>query len=276
MELPEGILLIDKPSGMTSFDVIRILQRLFRQKKMGHARTLTFELRKRGANDGVSFEACLTPALDVCFEKYIEERPSTQKLVCGHAGTLDPLATGLMVLGVGKGTKELANLVKLDKEYVAEILVGETRTTGDMEGEVIAEKEVTEAFSDEQVTAVLESMLGTLTLPVSAYSAIKVDGKPMYKRARAAAARGEVVEEVPVREMQVHEAELIRTESITHGGSDRQVVTVRFFIGSGTYIRSLAEEFGKRLGDYPATLYSLRRTKVGEFDIKDAHPLKAV
>ena len=201
---------------------------------------------------------------------------ATQKLVCGHAGTLDPLATGLMVLGVGKGTKELANLVKLDKEYVAEILVGETRTTGDMEGEVIAEKEVTEAFSDEQVTAVLESMLGTLTLPVSAYSAIKVDGKPMYKRARAAAARGEVVEEVPVREMQVHEAELIRTESITHGGSDRQVVTVRFFIGSGTYIRSLAEEFGKRLGDYPATLYSLRRTKVGEFDIKDAHPLKAV
>ena len=117
-------------------------------------------------------------------------------------------------------------------------------------------------------------MLGTLTLPVSAYSAIKVDGKPMYKRAREAAARGETVAEVPVRDMVVHEADFLETQLVIIDDNKRQIVKVRFSVGSGTYIRSLAEEFGKRLGDYPATLYSLRRTKVGEFDIKDAYSLK--
>lgn len=233
MELQDGILLIDKPSGMTSFDVIRNLRRAYSD-----------------THDGAR-----APKM-------------------GHAGTLDPLATGLMVLGIGKGTKELANLVKLDKEYIAEILLGESRSTGDMEGEVVAEREVAKMFSEEQIIAVLESMLGTLILPVSAYSAIKVDGKPMYKRAREAAARGEVVEEVPIREMQVFEAELINTSPIIINDNKRQVVQVRFSVGSGTYIRSLAEEFGKRIGDYPATLYSLRRTKVGNCNVTDAHQLK--
>lgn len=233
MDLLEGILLIDKPSGMTSFDVIRNLRRAY-----------------SAAHDGAR-----APKM-------------------GHAGTLDPLATGLMVLGVGKGTKELANHVKLDKEYIAEILLGETRSTGDMEGEVVAEREVGEAFSEEEISAVLGSMIGKLTLPVSAYSAIKVDGKPMYKRAREAAARGEMVEEVPVREMIVYEAGLLGTGLTIINDSKRQVVKVRFMVGSGTYIRSLAEEFGKRLGEYPATLASLRRTQVGEFRIEDAHQLE--
>ena len=233
MNLEEGILLIDKPSGITSFDVIRNLRRLY----------------------SASHNGSRAPKL-------------------GHAGTLDPLATGLMVLGVGKGTKELSHLVKLDKEYVAEILLGESRTTGDMEGKVVKECEVAEMFSKENISATLLSMLGTLRLPVSAYSAIKVDGKPMYKRAREAATHGEMVEEVPVRDMTVHEAECLGTELAHVDNRKRQIVKVRFVVGSGTYIRSLAEEFGKRLGGYPACVYSLRRTKVGEFDIKDAHKLE--
>lgn len=219
MNTPEHIFLIDKPKGITSFDVIRQLRREMGIKKMG------------------------------------------------HAGTLDPLATGLMIIGIGEGTKKLASLIKLDKEYVAEVLLGERRSTGDMEGEILEEKSVT-AVNEDKVREMLESMTGTLYLPVSAYSAIKKDGVPMYKRARAAEKEGTTVDDLPMRTMQVHETELLGTEVIP----DRVVLTVRFSVGSGTYIRSLAEELGKRLG-CPATLRNLRRTKVGEFDIKDARPL---
>jgi len=216
----DGIVLVDKPAGISSFGVIR-------------------ELRKR---------------------------LGVRKI--GHAGTLDPLATGLMILGVGTGTKQLTALVKLDKEYLAEIRVGEMRSTGDLEGEIIAEQ-VVESLSSEVVLTTLASMVGTLMLPVSAYSAIKVDGVPMYKRARKAEAKGEVVTEVPIRNMNIYEVELLGC-TVADG---RAVVSVRFSVGSGTYIRSLAEEFGRRLG-YPATLQKLRRTKVGDFDIKDAKQIE--
>lgn len=189
----------------------------------------------------------------------------------GHAGTLDPLATGLMVLGFGPGTKKLTELTKLDKEYEAEILLGERRSTGDMDGEILEEKTVSEPVSEAVLKATVADMVGELTLPVSAYSAIKKNGVPMYKRARAAAKRGETVEDVPIRTMSVYEAEFL---SASHQNG-RQIVGVRFHVGSGTYIRSLAEEFGVRLG-YPATLKRLRRTKVGEFDIKDARTLEEI
>lgn len=219
-DLPE-ILLVDKPSGITSFDVIRILRKKLNIKKMG------------------------------------------------HAGTLDPLATGLMIIGVGSGTKKLSGYIKLDKEYIAEILVGERRSTGDMEGEVVEERGVEEIFSAEKISSTLTSMLGTLELPVSAYSAIKKDGVRMYKRARKAEKTGDTVKDLPIREMKVYEAELMGMESSTVNGAKRLVVKVRFKVGSGTYIRSLAEEFGRRL-NYPATLKNLRRTKVGEFDVLQA------
>lgn len=215
-ELPE-LLLIDKPKGITSMDVIRRLRRQLGIKKIG------------------------------------------------HAGTLDPLATGLMLVGVGRpGTKQLTDLIKLDKEYIAEVRIGESRTTGDLEGDVIEEKEVLE-LAAEQVEIALKNMLGELELPVSAYSAIKVDGVPMYKRARKAEKRGELVTGVPMRVMNVLQAEL--QDFFVEEG--RAVVTVRFEVGSGTYIRSLAEELGRKLG-YPATLQNLRRTKVGKYNIKDA------
>ena len=200
----------------------------------------------------------------------LRKRLNVRKI--GHAGTLDPLATGLMILGVGTGTKRLTELVKLDKEYVAEIRVGEKRSTGDLEGEIIEEAPVTE-LAEALVRDTLQSIVGTLILPVSAYSAIKKDGVPMYKRARQAEKTGVIVTEVPIRDMKVFAAELLLPPTalaLSDGSRPRRmVVTVRFAVGSGTYIRSLAEEFGRRLG-YPATLQNLRRTKVGEYRIEDA------
>ncbi len=220
--MSDELLLIDKPKGITSMDVIRVLRKKLLIRKIG------------------------------------------------HAGTLDPLATGLMLVGIGPGTKKLTELVKLNKEYIAEVRIGESRTTGDLEGELVESKKV-EGLKSECVTEALLSMIGTLTLPVSAYSAIKVDGIPMYKRARKAEKKGEVITEVPVREMKIYEAELLALE--VDGG--RAVTTIRFTVGSGTYIRSLAEELGRRLS-YPATLQNLRRTKVGEFDIKNASRLDLI
>jgi tRNA pseudouridine55 synthase len=190
----------------------------------------------------------------------------------GHAGTLDPLATGLMILGVGSGTKKLTSLIKLDKEYIASVLIGESRTTGDLEGSIIQSVE-TVALDPAAILVAVSSLVGIITLPVSAYSAIKRDGVPMYKRARAAERTGEIVTDVPVRDMKVLRAKVDNIEvifsDITSKNISRLVITVTFEVGSGTYIRSLAEELGRRLG-YPATLCNLRRTKVGEFDIKDA------
>ncbi|MFZ2252766.1 MAG: tRNA pseudouridine(55) synthase TruB [Minisyncoccia bacterium] len=219
MNIDPEILLIDKPKGITSFDVIRRLRRELNIRKMG------------------------------------------------HGGTLDPLATGLMIIGIEKGTKKLNDFLKLDKEYIAEIRVGERRSTGDLEGIILEEKAV-ESLDETEVRKILSEMQGTLTLPVSAYSAIKKDGVPFYKRARKAEKTGEAVEDIPVRDMRVFEAEL-QTHACAEG---RCVLTVRFFVGSGTYIRSLAEELGKRLG-YPATLQNLRRTKIGDFKIEDARTL---
>lgn len=225
MNFPD-LILVDKPEGITSFDVIRVLRKKFKE------------------------EGKVVPKM-------------------GHAGTLDPLATGLMLIGVGSGTKKLNEYIKLDKEYEAEILVGERRSTGDMEGEVLEEKSVDQKFNKEDIVAVLDSMVGTLSLSVSAYSAIKKDGVPMYKRARKAAKEGLVVEDVPTREMKVYEAECL--DILKNIKTKRLVVKVRFKVGSGTYIRSLAEEFGKRIGvGYPATIKKLRRTKVGEFKVEDA------
>ena len=221
--MPE-LLLIDKPKGITSFDVIRRVRKQIGIKKIG------------------------------------------------HAGTLDPLATGLMILGVGPGTKKLTELIKLDKDYSAEILIGESRTTGDLEGDVI-ESVVTVEIDPAKILVAVSSLVGTISLPVSAYSAIKKDGVPMYKRARAAEKIGEVITDVPVRDMVVTKAIVDNIEVVfadkTMQTISRLIVTVSFSVGSGTYIRSLAEELGRRLG-YPATLANLRRTRVGEFRIEDA------
>lgn len=180
----------------------------------------------------------------------------------GHAGTLDPRASGLMLIGVGAGTKRLATLIKLDKDYDAEIILGESRTTGDLDGTIVREVVAT-GIAESAVRAAVASLEGVHELPVPIYSAIKQGGRRLYARAR----QGEVVEP-PVRTMQVHQAHFIRMEE----RGDRTHVFVSFSVGSGTYIRSLAEELGRRLG-YPATLGGLRRTRVGEFRVEDASVL---
>ncbi len=213
----EDIILVDKPKGITSFDVIRRLRSELGVRKIG------------------------------------------------HAGTLDPLATGLMIIGVGVGTKKLSEYIKLPKEYVAEVRIGERRTTGDLEGDITEEcvvPELKKSFIEET----LHSMVGELTLPVSVYSAIKKGGVPMYKRARKAEREGKSIDDVPLRTMLVTGAELVDATSM----SGKCIITVRFSVGSGTYIRSLGEELGRRLGNYPATLQNLRRTKIGDFNIEDA------
>jgi tRNA pseudouridine55 synthase len=225
----QELLLIDKPKGITSFDVIRRLRRMYSD----------------------THEGAKAPKL-------------------GHAGTLDPLATGLMLLGVGQGTKKLGDFIKLDKEYIAEVRFGETRTTGDLEGDVIDECEIVDTVEEltTKVAQALQTTTGTHSLPVSAYSAIKVAGVPMYKRARKAEITGDTVINIPVREMTIHAVELL----YVNVSEKRGVATIRFHVASGTYIRSLAEELGRKLG-YPATLQNLRRTSVGEFKIEDAQKL---
>jgi len=217
MDHPE-IILVDKPTGVTSFGVLRKLKEQFGDKK----------------------------------------------LKLGHAGTLDPNASGLMIVGVGKGTKKLKEYVGLSKEYIAEILIGERRTTSDMEGDVVETKDVS-SLSEPEIKTVFESMAGTLRLPVSAFSAVKKGGQPLYKKAH----KGEDVGTLPLRDMVIYEAELLDIKFHTINRMKKAVVTARFFVDSGVYIRSLAEEVGKRLS-YPAVLKNLRRTKVGEFRVEDA------
>lgn len=225
MELPLNILLIDKPSGMTSFDVIRQLRKQTGVRKFG------------------------------------------------HAGTLDPLASGLMIIGREQGTKLLHEFLKLDKEYIAEIRIGESRTTGDLEGEVTNEADV-EALSIQEVEAALQQLHGTVSLPVSAYSALKRNGKPLYKLAREAQKKGEIFTDVPTRTMTVYDTELLEVAPLTIDGKRRCIARVRFEVGSGTYIRSLAVELGRTLG-YPATLQALRRTKISNFRVEDAQLIEA-
>ena len=176
------MLLIDKPVGISSFDVIRRLRKI-----------------------------------------YSDSHDGTRAPKMGHAGTLDPLASGLMVLGVGSGTKKLTDLIKLDKEYVTDILIGESRSTGDMEGEVIDSVESVE-FTEADLHKVVRDLVGTHNLPVSAYSAIKKDGVPMYKRARAAAKLGDVVADVPWRDMTIYEAEIQSVDTVIVDNIRRPIV----------------------------------------------------
>lgn len=211
-EIPE-ILLIDKPKGITSFDVIRQLRKKLNTRKIG------------------------------------------------HAGTLDPLATGLMILGVNAGTKKLGEYLKLPKVYYTDILLGKQTETGDLEGKVIERKKIDESLKTQEVEDVLGSFLGKHTFKVPVYSAIKVDGKPLYWYAR----NNIEPSRIPEKEMTVHEISLLDS----YRSDEYWVLRVRIHVGSGTYIRILGEEIGKALG-YPAVLKTLRRTSIGDFDIKNA------
>ncbi len=213
-KLPENIILVDKPIGITSFDVIRRLRKELGVKKMG------------------------------------------------HAGTLDPLASGLMIIGINDGTKKMEQFLKLDKTYIAEILLGTKTTTGDLEGEVLELREIFD-LEEDYVREVVENFKGIFEIAVPKHSAIKRGGKPLYEYAR------ENIEiEIPKKPMQVYKSKFRGLKKEGEG----YLLKVEFDVASGVYIRSLAEYLGEFL-DVPATLAGLQRTKIGEFSLKKARKI---
>ena len=221
----DGILLIDKPKGVTSFDCIRMLRKKLGVQKPLHA---------------------------------------SHRVKMGHAGTLDPLATGLMIIGVGRGTKKLSNYLKLPKTYRAEIMFGVRTDTGDMDGTIVEEADASD-LSRDAVADVLVGMVGDITLPVPRYSAIKRGGKRLYALARTG-----VAFVPPERVMHIDRAELM--DIFSDDDDHHRIAVVDLAVASGTYIRSIAEHLGEKMG-LPATLRNLRRTSIGSFCVDDAYRL---
>ncbi|MBX4188678.1 tRNA pseudouridine(55) synthase TruB [Candidatus Saccharibacteria bacterium] len=205
-----GILLVDKPEGWTSHDVVAKVRGILKAEA-GH------------------------------------------KVKVGHTGTLDPAATGLLVLVVGNYTKKAGDYSKLDKVYEAELTLGAVSSTGDKEGEIIAKSDKKPDLLE--IEAVLSQLKGKIQQIPHAYSAIKVDGKRAYDLAR----KGQEAKIEP-REVTIYE--------ISDVNYDYPTLKFTTKVSSGTYIRSLAEDIGAALGT-GAYLSALRRTCVGEFDIKN-------
>lgn len=209
------ILLVHKPVGITSFDVIRKLRRILGTRKIG------------------------------------------------HAGTLDPLAHGLMIIGINTGTKKLTNYLKLPKTYIAEVLVGKSTTTGDLEGDIVQEKYVEKIdMKSADIQTAIDSLLGSHTLAVPLYSAIKVQGKALYAYARA----GETPPYIPEKEMTITNIQLLDH----YRTADYHVISLRLEVSSGTYIRSLGELLGERM-KYPATLKKLYRVSIADYLDREAY-----
>jgi tRNA pseudouridine55 synthase len=167
----------------------------------------------------------------------------------GHAGTLDPFATGLLVVLLGRSTKLAQNFVGLDKRYLTEIDLSARTSTGDPEGARVDERDPP---SREELERRLSPLRGEVELRVPAASAVKIGGERAYRRHR----RGENVE-MPIRRSTIHSLELVDYES--------GVATLDLLVGSGTYVRSIADELGGHCR-------ALRRTEVGPFRVEDADP----
>jgi tRNA pseudouridine55 synthase len=184
----------------------------------------------------------------------------------GHAGTLDPMATGLMILGINSSTRLLTYLVGLDKEYLATIRLGAATVTDDREGEVVstAPPGAVAALTVEQVERAMADLTGTIRQVPSSVSAIKVDGKRAYALAR----EGEQVE-LAARPVTVAAFELRGYEPARSADGDHLDLLVRVECSSGTYIRALARDLGAALG-VGGHLTELRRTSVGPFEVAGA------
>jgi len=222
-----GILLVDKPKGWTSHDVVAKVRSILRT-------------------------AIRNQQLEISKNKVNSARGS--KIRVGHTGTLDPMATGLLVVVIGSYTKRAGEFIKLDKVYEAELTLGAESSTGDAEGKIIQKSAKKPDL--QQIEHVLNQLTGKIQQTPHRYSAVKVGGRRAYKAARA----GEEVKleprQVTVNRLQVTEYKYPRLKIIAE-------------VSSGTYIRSLAEDIGAKLGT-GAYLSALRRTKIGQFDIRDA------
>lgn len=216
MMLPrEGIVLIDKPAGMTSFGVVARVRRVL---SSAHG----------------------------------------TKIKVGHTGTLDPFATGLMILVIGATCRQSEQFLKLDKWYEATIRLGEVSSTGDPEGEKT--KVSTDRPGAEAVQAVLQDLTGDILQTPPVFSAIKVGGRRAYDLARAGK---EVV--LPPRKVTVYALEMIDYQY--------PLLQIRTHVSSGTYIRSMAQAIGEQLGT-GAYCQALRRTRIADYDVAQAYMLK--
>ena len=178
-----------------------------------------------------------------------------KKVKVGHTGTLDPFATGLLILLANKATKLSNQFLKLDKWYEATICLGKTSTTGDPEGE-ITDQHVEAIPTFEEVETVVAKFIGKITQTVPAFSAVKINGQRAYQLAR----RGEDVS-MPTRQIEIYAIEIL--------SYNYPELVIRTHVSSGTYIRTLGEDIGKALG-VGAYLTALRRTQVGDYQIKNA------
>ncbi|GAD04884.1 tRNA pseudouridine(55) synthase TruB [Porphyromonas crevioricanis] len=193
------------------------------------------------------------------FRYWACRRLGVKKLKVGHAGTLDPLATGLMIICTGRCTKQLDTLQQGKKEYIATLKLGQTTPSFDLETEPDAEYP-TEHITEQLISEVLPKFVGIIEQTPPAYSAIRVDGKRAYALAR----KGREVNLKP-RLLVVEEIELLST--------DLPEIIIRVVCSKGTYIRALARDIGVALGS-GAHLTALRRTRIGEYRIEDAYPIE--
>ncbi|MDY6995898.1 MAG: tRNA pseudouridine(55) synthase TruB [Actinomycetota bacterium] len=212
-----GIVVVDKPRGMTSHDVVGRCRRLFGTRKVG------------------------------------------------HAGTLDPMATGVLVVGIERATKILGLLTATDKSYLATIRLGQTTSTEDAEGELLQEVSAADV-TDAQIEAAVAALRGAIEQIPSAVSAIKIAGKRAYQMVRD----GETVE-IPARPVRIDRFDVIAV----HRDGDVVDVEVAVDCSSGTYIRALARDVGAALG-VGGHLTALRRTRVGGFGLDQARTLESL
>jgi tRNA pseudouridine55 synthase len=193
------------------------------------------------------------------------EKPLGTKKV-GHAGTLDPLATGLLVLGIESGTKLLTFLVGADKTYLATVRLGVSTVSDDSESEVLetAAADLLASITPEQIAMEISKLTGVIKQRPSSVSAIKVAGKRAYDLVREG-----VEVELKTREVSVYALELLSSNKSPEGFIDLEV---RVDCSSGTYIRALARDLGRALG-VGGHITSLRRTRVGSFDVDQANKI---
>jgi len=205
----EGIVLVDKPAGPTSHDVVAKMRKLFNTRKVG------------------------------------------------HAGTLDPMATGMLVIGIGRATRLLGYFTAHDKEYLGTIRLGISTTTDDAQGELVTQTSALHV-TESSILETIKDFRGPIMQQPSAISAIKIDGKRAYARVRD----GEDIN-IPARSVMIHDLEIVEISAL----ADLKVVDVkvRVVCSAGTYIRALARDIGEQLG-VGGHLTELRRTRSGVFD----------
>ncbi|MBT7649930.1 MAG: tRNA pseudouridine(55) synthase TruB [Opitutae bacterium] len=210
----EGILLVDKPAGITSHDIVDRLRRKLKMKKIG------------------------------------------------HAGTLDPLATGLMIMLIGKATKVSQFLISLDKSYEGEFLLGIETDSQDADGVVVSEKPLPEHIDEEMMLEEMKSFLGDQYQTPPMFSAKKIKGVPLYKMAR----KGKTVEREP---------RFIRINEFCLMNWNPPKGKFSLSCSKGTYVRTVLHDLGQNLG-CGAHLTGLRRTKIDQFGIENASPLEEI